>query len=134
MSGIGIKDLAFVGYAVNDIAESRRFYGEVLGLKEGMVFEHEGVVGWVEFETPTGQTLAITTATEQWQPSEHGGGACFEVEDLEAAVAAIEKAGAKIALPIQDYPICRIALVADPSGNTIAIHQKKPNHPDCSSH
>jgi len=132
MAGIGIKEMAFVGYAVNDIAESRKFYGELLGLPEGSVFEHEGEVGWVEFTIPGGGTLAITKASEQWQPSEHGGGVCFEVEDLDAAVAAVEKGGAKLALPIQDFPICRLALVADPSGNTVALHQKKPNHPECS--
>lgn len=132
MAGIGIKEMAFVGYAVNDIAESRKFYGDLLGLPEGMVFDHEGEVGWVEFSIPGGGTLAITKATEQWQPSEHGGGICFEVEDLEAAVATLEKGGAKIALPIQEFPVCRLALVADPSGNTVALHQKKPNHPECS--
>lgn len=132
MAGIGIKEMAFVGYAVNDIAESRKFYGELLGLPEGSVFEHEGEVGWVEFSIPGGATLAITKASEQWQPSEHGGGVCFEVEDLDAAVAAVEKGGAKLAMPVQDFPICRLALVADPSGNTVALHQKKPNHPECS--
>lgn len=132
MPDIGIKELAFVGYAVNDIAESRVFYRETLGLKEGMVFEHEGEVGWVEFTIPGGQTIAITKASEQWQPSAHGGGVCLEVADLDAAVSALEAAGAKFALPIQDYPVCRLALVSDPSGNTIALHQKKANHPECS--
>jgi predicted enzyme related to lactoylglutathione lyase len=132
MPGIGIKELAFVGYSVNDIAESRKFYGEVLGLTEGMVFEHEGEVGWVEFNIPGGQTIAITKASEQWQPSAHGGGACFEVANLDAAVSTLEAAGAKFALPIQDYPVCRLALVLDPSGNSIALHQKKANHPECS--
>ena len=54
MSGIGIKELAFIGYAVNDLTESRKFYGEVLGLTEGSVYEHEGEVGWVEFNIPGG--------------------------------------------------------------------------------
>ncbi len=128
---IGIKELAFVGYSVNDIAESRKFYGGILGLPEGMVFDHEGEVGWVEYNVPGGGTLAITKASDQWQPSEHGGGACFEVEDLDAAVAKLEAAGVALAMPIQDFPICRMALVSDPSGNTIALHQKKPNHPEC---
>lgn len=131
MSGIGIKEIAFTGYSVNDLAESRRFYGEILGLPEGMVFDHEGEVGWVEYDIPGGGTLAITKANEQWQPSEHGGGVCFEVEDLDAAVAKLEQEGVKIAMPIQDFPICRMALISDPSGNTIAIHQKKTNHPEC---
>ena len=30
----------------------------------------------------------------------------------------------------QDYSICRMALIADPDGNTIALHQRKPNHPE----
>ena len=133
MSGIGIKELAFVGYAVHDIAAARRFYGRILGLNEGMVFEHEGEAAWVEFEIPGGQTLAITRASDQWQPSRHGGGACLEVADLDAAVASIENAGGVIAMSIQDFPVCRLALVADPSGNTIALHQKKPNHPELPS-
>jgi predicted enzyme related to lactoylglutathione lyase len=132
MSGIGIQELAFVGYSVNDLAESRRFYGELLGLPEGMVFEHEGEVGWVEYSIPCGATLAITKATAEWQPSEHGGGACFEVADLDAAVAKLEAQGVRIVLPPQDYPVCRISLIADPSGNTVALHQKKPHHPECS--
>jgi len=132
MSGIGIKELGFVGYAVNDIEESRKFYGEILGLSEGMVFEEEGVAHWVEFEIPGGQTLAITKASEQWKASEHGGGACLEVEDLDAAVTILEYAGVKFAMPLQDFPVCRMALIADPSGNTIAIHQKKPIHPEYS--
>ncbi len=132
MAGIGIKELGFVGYAVNDIAESRKFYGELLGLTEGMVFEQEGEVHWLEFTIPGGQTLAITKTSEQWQPSAHGGGVCFEVEDLDAAVATLEQGGAKFAMPVQEFPVCRLALVCDPSGNTIALHQKKPNHPECS--
>jgi predicted enzyme related to lactoylglutathione lyase len=131
MKGIGIKEAAFTGYPATDISAAREFYGNLLGLKEGAVFEHEGEVGWVEFEVPGGHTLAIAAASEQWQPSAHGGGLCLELEDLDAALATLTAAGVTIAMPIQDFPICRMALIADPSGNTIALHQKKPNHPEC---
>lgn len=132
--GIGIKDAAFTGYPSTDIARSRRFYGEILGLAEGAVFEHEGVVGWVEFSIPGGHTLAIASANEQWQPNANGGGICFEVQDLDAAIAKLTEAGVTIVMPVQDFPVCRMALIADPDGNTIALHQKKPNHPECQSH
>ena len=132
MKGIGIKEAAFTGYPATDIARTRKFYGEILGLKEGRIFEHEGKVGWAEFEIPGGHTLAIAQANEQWQPNANGGGLCFEVEDLDAAMATLDQAGVKIVLPIQGYPICRMSLIADPDGNTVAIHQKKPNHPECS--
>lgn len=132
MSGIGIKEAAFTGYPSTDIGRARTFYGETLGLPEGMVFEHEGKVGWVEFTAPGGHTIAIATANEQWQPNPNGGGICFELEDLDAAIAKLTAEGVTIVLPIQDFPVCRMALIADPDGNTIALHQKKPNHPECS--
>lgn len=134
MNGIGIKEAAFTGYPSTDIARSRKFYGETLGLTEGMVFEHEGQVGWVEYAIPGGHTLAIATASDQWQPNANGGGICFELEDLDAAIAKLAAAGVTIVMPVQDFPVCRMALIADPDGNTLALHQKKPNHPECCSH
>ena len=133
MSGIGIKEAGFTGYPSTDIPRTRKFYGEILGLTEGMVFEKDGVVGWIEFNVPGGHTIAIATANEQWTPNPNGGGICFEVEDLDVAVEKVKAAGVTVTLPIQDFPICRMALIADPDGNTIALHQKKPNHPECSN-
>lgn len=129
MKGIGFKELAFVGYPVTDFTRAKKFYGEILGLEESASFEHEGELGWLEYDLG-GQTLALAKASEQWKPSANGGGACLEVADLDQAVKHLKEQGAKIALEIQDYPICRLALVADPDGNTLALHQRKPNHPD----
>lgn len=129
---IGVKEAAFTAYPATDIARTRKFYREIIGLTEGAVFESDGVAGWVEFNIPGGHTLAIAQASEQWQPNPNGGGICFEVEDLDAAVARLKEAGVAIMLPVQDYPICRMALISDPDGNTVALHQKKPNHPECS--
>ncbi|MCW1886101.1 VOC family protein [Luteolibacter flavescens] len=132
MNKIGIKEAGFTGYPALDIEEARKFYGGIMGLKEGMVFEHEGKAGWVEFEIPGGHTLAIAQANDQWQPNAGGGGLCFEMEDLDAAIASLKDAGVKILLEPQDFPVCRMALISDPSGNTVALHQKKSNHPECS--
>ncbi len=129
MSGIGLKELAFIGYPVTNFISARKFYGEILGLKETGSFEHEGELGWLEYDL-AGQTLALAKASEQWKPDPNGGGACLEVEDLDAAIAHLQKHQASIVMEIQDYPICRMALVADPDGNTIALHQRKANHPD----
>ncbi|NDV61947.1 hypothetical protein G0Q06_05745 [Puniceicoccales bacterium CK1056] len=86
MKGIGLRELAFVGYPVTDFDAARAFYGGILGL-----------------------------------------------EDLDKAVRHLEENGVKVVMGIQDYPVCRLALIADPDGNTIALHQKKPNHPDVAS-
>ena len=132
MNKIGIKEAGFTGYPALDIEETRAFYRDIIGLKEGMVFEHEGKAGWVEFEIPGGHTIAIAQANDQWQPNPGGGGLAFELEDLDVALEKLAAAGVKIILPAQDYPVCRMSLIADPDGNTVAIHQKKPNHPECS--
>lgn len=130
MKGIGLKELAFVGYPVTDFATARKFYGDVLGLKETLTFEHEGELGWLEYDL-AGQTLALAKASDQWRPDANGGGACLEVEDLDRAVAHLKEHGVRIVLDIQDYPVCRLALIADPDGNTLALHQRKENHPEC---
>jgi len=129
MQGIGIKELAFVGYPVTDFGKARKFYGEILGLKEEASFEHEGELGWLEYDV-AGQTLALAKASGDWQPNPNGGGACLEVADLDQAVAHLEANGVRFVMGIQDYPVCRIALISDPDGNTLALHQRKPNHPD----
>jgi predicted enzyme related to lactoylglutathione lyase len=129
MKGIGFKELAFVGYPVSDFAVSRKFYGDTLGLKETTVFEHEGQVGWVEYDL-AGATLALAKASDQWRPNPNGGGAALEVADLDAALTYLKGQGVKVVLDAQDYSICRIAVIADPDGNTLALHQRKANHPD----
>ena len=129
MNGIGLKELAFVGYPVTNFAKARQFYGSILGLKEGAKFEQEGELGWLEYDL-AGQTLALAKASEQWQPNPNGGGACLEVTDLDAALAHVKSHQVRVVMEIHDYSICRMALIADPDGNTIALHQRKPNHPE----
>lgn len=129
MKGIGLRELAFVGYPVTDFIKARRFYGDILGLRETVSFEHEGELGWLEYDL-AGQTLALAKASDQWKPNPNGGGACLEVVDLDHAVSHLKLHDVTLVMDIQDYPACRIALIADPDGNTIALHQRKPHHPD----
>jgi predicted enzyme related to lactoylglutathione lyase len=128
---IGVKEIAFIGYPVTDMERARHFYGEVLGLEESCVIEDGGDVHWVEYDIK-GQTLALARASEQWQPNPHGGGVSLEVADLETALAHLQANGVEATMPIGDFPVCRIAVIPDPDGNGIALHQRKPHHPDFS--
>lgn len=127
--GIGVKEVAFVGYPVTDMARSRAFYGGVLGLAEGLVAEEDGDVHWVEYDV-AGVPLALAKASEDWQPSPQGGGVSLEVADMEAALAHLEESGVDPTMPIGDFPTCRICVIPDPDGNGIALHQRKQHHPD----
>lgn len=118
-----INAIAFVGYPVTDISRARAFYEGVLGLKTGDVWE-EGEKAWVEFDIGTG-TLAISNmAPDMWKPSPDGPAVAMEVEDFDGAVAQLRAAGVKFYLEPTPSPVCRMAVVADPDGNSVVIHKK----------
>jgi predicted enzyme related to lactoylglutathione lyase len=115
-------EIAFTGYAVTDIKRARAFYGGVLGLKESAVFGDD-TAAWIEYEIGSG-TLAITNMIPDWKPSP-GGTACLEVEDFGEAVRDLKASGAVFLNEPMDTPVCQIAILSDPDGNSLAIHKRK---------
>ncbi|HEY0908501.1 MAG TPA: VOC family protein [Candidatus Paceibacterota bacterium] len=118
-----IKDIAFTGYSVTDIKRARKFYGEVLGLKETSVFEADGMA-FVEYEIGSG-TLSIGSGAENFKPGPNGGMVAFEVEDFEAAVAKLKAEKVKVLMDAMDTGACHMVIAADPDGNCFMIHKKK---------
>ncbi|TVR50468.1 MAG: VOC family protein [Puniceicoccaceae bacterium] len=117
-----ITELAFVAYPVTDVDRARRFYRDVLGLKETMAEHFEGNQWWVEYEIGPA-TLALSNA---WPMS--GGGApvaALEVPDLDAALAELKAAGHPPVYGPVETPVCRFFGVADPDNNGITLHQRK---------
>ena len=112
-----ITDLAFVVYPVTDIARSRAFYEQTLGLKLGETFGDS----WIEYELGSA-TFAITNAFGFTTPSSS---VAFEVDDLDTQLASLKAAGVPIQGDINDFPSCRMVLITDPDGSTICIHQRK---------
>lgn len=119
---IGVIEIAFTGYPVTDMARARAFYENVLGLKPSQVFG-EGEKQWVEYDIGPG-TLAITNFSPEWKPSAQGPSVALEVENFEAAIAALRAAGTKFAVEPTASPVCRLAVISDPDGNGIAIHKR----------
>ena len=124
---IRVLEFAFTGYPVADMPRARAFYEGVLGLKTGMVWEDKGRA-WIEYDVG-GHTLAINTASPQWQPSRHGPALALEVEDFDATVAALRQHGARFTVEPLEVPTCRLAVILDPDGNSLAIHQRKAGAP-----
>ncbi len=118
-----VIEFAFTGYSVTDVARSRAFYEDILGLKPATVFDHEGKY-WVEYEVGA-HTLAITNMSEEWKPSPDGGGIALEVEDFDVSIAWLKEKGVKFYFEPTDSPVCRMALVSDPDGNSLCIHKRK---------
>jgi predicted enzyme related to lactoylglutathione lyase len=120
---IRIKAIAFTGYPVTDIARAKSFYEQILRLTPTVQFECDGR-HWIEYDIGP-HTLAISNmAGEQWKPSSSGGAAALEVEDFDAAVAALREAGVRFTLEPVDSGVCRMAVVLDPDGNSLTIHRR----------
>lgn len=120
---IQIEEIAFTGYPVTDIARARSFYEGVLGLKLTTQFEHEGR-HWLEYDLGPA-TLAISNMSgEQWKPSADGPSVALEVADFDAAVAHVRAAGVRFLLEPTDSGVCHMAIIADPDGNSLALHRR----------
>lgn len=118
-----VIEFAFVGYPVTDMARARSFYEGTLNLTLGTVFEDDGKQ-WVEYEVGP-YVLAITnTAADQWKPSADGPSVALEVENFDEAIDHLRKQGVRFVLEPTPSPVCRIAVISDPDGNSIAIHKR----------
>ena len=123
---IKVAEIAFVAYPVSDVNRARNFYENVLGLTPGEFNDEiEGMPGtyWIEYEVGH-TTLAISNA---WAPSGMSGpSVAFEVESLDEAVSHLKQAGVTFLADYIETPVCSFALIADPDGNGITIHKRKP--------
>lgn len=55
-----------------------------------------------------------------------GPSVAFEVESLDEAVSHLKQAGVTFLADYIETPVCSFALIADPDGNGITIHKRKP--------
>lgn len=114
-----IKEVAFFVYPVSDVPRARRFYEDTLGLTVGSNWEDK----WVEYDV-NGVAFAITSWLPDNKPGMPGGNIAFEVDDLEATIAALKEGGVNFVQELFATPVCRMAIVADPDGNRVVIHKR----------
>jgi len=117
-----VIEIAFTGYPVTDLKRARAFYEGTLGLTPSHVFGDD-TTAWIEYDIGPG-TLSIGNGAPDWKPSRGGGCAGLEVADFAAAVQRLKEAGVKIDMQF-DTPVCHMALIADPDGNSLMIHKRK---------
>jgi predicted enzyme related to lactoylglutathione lyase len=120
---IQYTEIAFTAYAVTDLAKSRQFYEEVLGLKPTILKEG---MPWIEYNIGSG-TLGIGVS-EQWKPSRDGASVALEVTDFDEAIAHIKSHGVTFEMGPLETPVCHMAVLRDPDGGKICIHKRKPGN------
>jgi predicted enzyme related to lactoylglutathione lyase len=120
---IKVNEIAFIGYPVTDLKRARHFYESLLGLKPAKVFGDDKTA-WVEYDIGP-NTLSIGNGAPDWKPSTQGAAAGLEVEDFAAAVAALKSSGTRFRLEPFETPVCHMAIVSDPDGNSLILHKRK---------
>jgi len=118
-----VIEIAFTGYPVTDLKRARQFYEGALGLKPARVFGDE-TTAWIEYDIGAG-TLSIGDMAPEWKPSPGGGSVGLEVEDFPAAIQQLKSGGYSVAFGPIETPVCHMAVVSDPDGNSITIHKRK---------
>ncbi|MCC6231056.1 MAG: VOC family protein [Verrucomicrobiales bacterium] len=120
-----VTEIAFSCYAVTDLPRARAFYEGVLGLKPTSVTDSPDAQ-WVEYAFGP-YALAIGSAPG-WKPSADGCTVALEVRDFDAAIAHLKANQVPFRMEPFPTPVCRMAMVSDPDGNTLCIHKRNPGH------
>lgn len=116
-----LKHFACFAYPVTDMDRARDFYENVVKLPPPDNFENQ----WVEYELE-GVTFAITNMAPQLQIGARGGFIAIEVADLDAAVEEMKAKNAPFVPETFESPVCRMAVIADPDGNGVTLHECMP--------
>jgi len=120
-----LKHFAFFAYPVTDMDRARDFYENIVKLPPADNFDNQ----WVEYELK-GVTFAITNMVPELQTGARGGFVAIEVEDLDAAVEEMKSKSVPFVLDTFESPVCRMAVIADPDGNSVTLHECKSERGD----
>ncbi|HEY5778893.1 MAG TPA: VOC family protein [Terrimicrobiaceae bacterium] len=117
-----IVEFAFIVYPATDLARSRAFYEDVLGLISATCV-NDGEQFWVEYEIGP-HTLGI--GNEPFlKPSGDGPHLALEVDDFDKTIEHLRCHQVPFALEPFEMPACRAAIILDPDGNKLGIHKRK---------
>jgi predicted enzyme related to lactoylglutathione lyase len=117
-----IKGVDFVFYNVTDFARSKKFYEETLELKMTMDFSPS----WGEFDTGTlALAIGVHGGTQLAETQNGNVAVALAVDDVKAGVEALRAKGVRIKTEPQEFDPCFMAIIADPDGNDIILHQRK---------
>jgi len=118
-----ILKMPFVAHPTKNMDQAKAFYENVLGFK----LEHDyGNGAWVEFSLPDGNTLALETYSQE------GPYLALETDDIAKEVSTLRERGTNVLRDVWENKdaegqlVCKMALIADPDGNHLLLHEIAP--------
>ncbi len=118
-SATSVNGADMYGFFVSDVQRSLTYYRDVLGLTPTEIDEQ---ARGAEFTLADGSTFGFWCPPDRGKTS--GGFTMFAVADANAKIAELRERGLAIS-PAMETPVCHMAFVEDPFGNTTIIHQRK---------
>ena len=120
-----VTGVDFVCVPTRDLDAARGFYGEVLGLPSGPVWQRSGedALG-AEFETGTVTVALIASERLGMDFRANSVPIALHVEDVEAARAELESHDVAFRGETIDSGVCHMANFADPDGNALMLHHR----------
>jgi len=111
-----VRAIDFVVACVSDVKRSKAFYQDVLGIEDPILFESGP---WLEFDT---KPVAFALMQDEHSPNTS---VALAVHDVREAVEELRAKGVTVLMEPIDTPSCIMAIIANPDGNNIVIHQRK---------
>lgn len=117
------RGMDFVVYGVSDLEKGVAFYRDTLGLAVENVWPQ---VPWAEFTLQPGTLALDASLRARPQPGYQGGATvAIAVGSVAGTVAELSAKGVQIVVDTFETPVCFIAVIADPDGNRLLLHQRK---------
>ena len=105
-------------FSANDFEQTKKFYGQVLGLKK--IFEMEK---WAEFADAEGEASIGVAGTSQWG-KEPNATVVLRVDDIERERKRLQSSGVEFEGKIEEIPgVVKLSTFRDPSGNRLQLCQ-----------
>jgi len=122
---IEVERADFVSVPVTDLARSKTFYGETLGLPR-----ISGDEGWPEYQLGENISLYLVDPTNIGQTFDgpHTSSIALRVADVEATQRALEAKGVDFVGEPFDTGVCHMAIFHDPDGNALMLHRRYASH------
>ena len=128
---IEVERVDYIRVPVRDIDQAKRFYGEILGLREN---PNSPADDWVEYEVGNLTLAVMTPHTHDYEFTQLPPSTiALRVPDVAAAREKLVSAGLEVG-EMWDSGVCHGVGVNDPAGNRILLHRRYGPYPDGTMH
>jgi predicted enzyme related to lactoylglutathione lyase len=104
-----------------NMKRTRAFYQDLFGFKRGCEWNN----AWSEFKTEP-VTFCLNGPSPKMGTKLQGPGAiAFSVADIHQAISECRRRRVKVLLDPIETTVCWMAIIQDPAGNRLCLHQRK---------